>query len=94
MKKLLLVLVLGMTIFSCSKEEINPYKDCEVCFEQISEDDLDICWNEVGLPYMCTVTNIISEVEVECQEEIFEELEGGFNRRRQIYCIYNEDGNN
>ena len=79
MKKVLLVLVLGFTFMSCSKEE-----DCGICFETVYQDLPDTCFYPNGLPYTCWNTYQISLEEVECQEEIQEDLENGTTRI--IHC--------
>jgi len=56
MKKVLLVLVLGMTMFSCSKEEINPFEDCLYCMERTYQQ----------------YPNSYTDTSVECQEEVSE----------------------
>ena len=58
MKKLLLVLVLalGLTFMSCSKEEINPFEDCQYCMERTYQQ----------------YPNSYTDTSVECQEEVSE----------------------
>ena len=79
MKKFITLLVLGMTMMSCSKDE-----DCGVCFETIEEKVLPYsCIGRDGLADICDTIEISSE-EVECQEEVEEDL--GNNRTRIIKC--------
>tara|TARA_R110000744_G_C18967495_1_gene517685 strand:- start:86 stop:358 length:273 start_codon:yes stop_codon:yes gene_type:complete len=86
MKKVILVLALGMIGFSfvsCEKEEINN-EDCGVCFETIEQKVFEVCTRPNGLLYLCWNTYQISLEEVECQEEVQEDL--GNDRTRIVHC--------
>ena len=56
MKKVLLVLALGLIFMSCSKEEINPFEDCQYCMERTYQQ----------------YPNSYTDTSVECQEEVSE----------------------